>query len=119
MDDWRLRDQELYLINAKLHKVNFPDFWIASYNSKNEFYIMVYKDAYAFVEQYNRGAEYLSGIEIGKFWHAHCDFCMGKIETDQEGVCYCTSDYQTWICKDCFNDFCNKFHWTVEDIQSG
>ena len=74
---------------------------------------MVSNDAYSFVEQYSRGKEKLLGISIGEFWHTHCDFCMRKIDTNQNEPFYCTDNYDTWICEECFNDFCNMFNWTV------
>ena len=27
---------------------------------------------------------------------------------------YCTRDSYRWICEECFADFCNRFHWTLE-----
>ena len=47
--------------------------------------------------------------------HDHCEFCMQKFgygKTDlHQG--YSTEDNYTWICKNCFNDFNEKFNWIV------
>ena len=45
--------------------------------------------------------------------HDHCEFCgikFSKLAGDKnEG--YVTHDMYRWICKDCFEDFRNMFHW--------
>lgn len=114
MSDWRLRDQELYLMNVSLNKIEFPDFWVLSFNSKNEFYKMIACDAEEFVKNHGRGSELLNGLSIGRFWHTHCDFCMKEINTVDANKCYCTDDYGSWICEDCFNDFYKKFNWVLK-----
>ena len=60
-----------------------------------------------------KGAEYLRGELIQDFWHAHCDFCTEKILTRDHRTCYCTQDFETWICEKCFNDFHDRFGWKV------
>ena len=72
-------------------------------------------------EQYLKG-ETLSWKTYTKFredWdHDHCEFCGTKFmvssdsETLKEG--YATSDNYTWICKQCFKDFCDEFEWEVK-----
>ena len=54
--------------------------------------------------------------------HEHCVFCMQKItdlaiaDADTEG--YCTVDLKTgrssWICKNCFDEFKERFHFKVK-----
>ena len=50
--------------------------------------------------------------------HAHCEFCGAKFVVEDvadvlhEG--YCTADQYRWICVGCFNDFRERFEWSVE-----
>ena len=78
-NDWRIFNQENYLLNRKLKKIVFP----ACYD------------------------------------HAHCAFCWGKFGSKESAeymrVCYCTLDEQHWICEQCFDDFQDRFKWTVQD----
>ena len=49
--------------------------------------------------------------------HDHCEFCSAKFmeiegpDTLNEG--YATDDNYRWICKKCFDDFCEEFEWTT------
>ena len=43
------------------------------------------------------------------------DFCNKSITTDTKEICYCSKDGLDWICAECFNDFKEKFGWTVLD----
>lgn len=47
--------------------------------------------------------------------HEHCEFCMIKFGDNEEDLHegYCTLDMYYWICKDCFNDFKEMFHWNI------
>jgi hypothetical protein len=47
--------------------------------------------------------------------HDHCEFCFAKFGNFEESLHegYCTEDRYRWICKDCFNDFKDRFNWTV------
>ena len=83
MDDWRLRGQEEYLKGLTFYKVRFPDFWIKAYGEKNAFYQMISTEGHRFVEQMQRGEEYLEGEKIQHFWHEHCEFCWEKATTDK------------------------------------
>lgn len=114
MSDWRIHGQEAYLSGATLYKVTFPDFWKASYGQKNGFYRRVRDYAASYVERTHRCEELLEGESVGRFWHNHCEFCWEKVHTDKSCVFYCTEDMYYWICEDCFNDFCEPFHWTVK-----
>ena len=58
------------------------------------------------------------GEKIQKFWHTHCDFCTEKITTEDSRICYCTLDYSTWICKNCFDDFCKKFDFKLQPTRN-
>lgn len=117
MSDWRLREQEAYLSNAKLYKVTFPEFWEAAYKDKNPFYQKIARYANQFVAATNRGHEYLDGDKIQHFWHEHCDFCWEKALTDKPCEFYCTKDLACWICTECFNDFKEQFHWSVRPTE--
>jgi len=75
--------------------------------------------------------KYLYGITLYKrkykryseTWdHDHCELCMEKFaETDlipealHEG--YATLDNYRWICASCFNDFREKFAWTLAELE--
>ena len=118
MDDWRIINQEYLLKGVALKKIKFPEFWKESYLAKNDFYKMISKDAYDFVEKYNRGKEFLDGEKIQKFWHTHCDFCTEKITAEDSRICYCTLDYSIWICKNCFDDFCKKFDFKLQPTRN-
>lgn len=115
MDDWRLNGQEKYLQNVKLYKVVFPEFWKRAYAQKSEFYQKVLDYAERYVETTHRGDEFLEGEKIQHFWHNHCEFCWEKALTNKPGEFYCTEDYDCWICKECFEDFREKFNWIVEE----
>ena len=110
MNDWRLYN-ETFFKGIKLHKIRFPEFWKDAYQNKNDFYDMIKNDAYDYVEKYHTGSEYLEGEKIRKFWHTHCEMCTDKITTDEQVECYCTEDYQVWVCKTCFSDFKEYFGW--------
>jgi len=48
--------------------------------------------------------------------HDHCEFCFAEI-SEYDGVLhegYCTLDEYHWICEECFEDFKDMFHWSVE-----
>lgn len=78
--DWRLRDQEEYLLSRKLIKAIYA-------NQKSD--------------------------------HSHCEFCWHKFMENCNGVSDCsdngyvTCDGTYWICNKCFDDFKNKFKWSV------
>ena len=113
-EDWRLTGHEEYLQNAVLYKVVFPDFWQRAYIDKNAFYQLVLKEAVSHVDRFPHTKEYLEADKIQLFWHAHCDLCWEKAMTDIECEFYCTKDMLHWVCKECFDDFKDKFGWTVK-----
>ena len=113
MNDWRILWQDEYLSGETLLKISFPDFWNESFATQNDFFLSIKNDAEKFVNEYGKGAEYLRGELIQDFWHAHCDFCTEKILTRDHRTCYCTRDFETWICEKCFNDFHDRFGWKV------
>ena len=47
--------------------------------------------------------------------HEHCEFCTARFSEYNGDLHkgYCTLDKQRWSCEDCFNDFHEKFNWTV------
>ncbi len=52
-----------------------------------------------------------------KNWeHDHCEFCGAKFSERpgelQEG--YTTEDAYRWICKKCYEDFKEMFHWKAD-----
>lgn len=113
-EDWRLIGQEEYLQNATLYRIEFPDFWEKAYVDKNKFYQRVLRDAENHVKLFPDTREYLKGEKIQLFWHEHCDFCTRTVMTNTDCVFYCTKDMSCWICKDCYEDFKDKFCWTVK-----
>ena len=117
MHDWRLENPPLFLMNATIKQIHFPEFWQTSYKQKNDFYHLIKTDAENFVSRFHRGEEFLHGEKIQAFWHVHCLFCTAKITTDKVIDCYCTEDYTSWICQSCFEDFRNLFQWKI--IQRG
>ena len=117
MTDWRLNDQEEYLSNKTLYKIVFPAFWKTAYKNKNLFYQKIERYAKKYVETTNRGHEYLEGEKIQHFWHDHCSFCLEKALTDKPCTFYCTEDMYYWICEECFQDFKEKFNWTVKSAE--
>ncbi len=114
-EDWRLTGGEESISGQKFKKIQFPDFWRKSYDEKNDFYQKVLKDAHRFVKEFNRGKEFLEGDKVQAFWHEHCYFCFEKFMTDTVAECYCTHDYNVWICKTCFEDFKEKFNLILDD----
>lgn len=113
--DWRLNQNNEFLINLKLKKIKFPEFWQNSYKEKNSFYQKISEDAEKYVAASNRGREFLEGEKIQAFWHEHCIFCWEKFMTDMNTECFCTLDYYFWICKTCYEDFKEKFNFTLTD----
>ena len=112
--DWRLNGQEEYLKDVVLYRIVFPDFWNKAYASKNEFYQSILRYAETHVKNFPNTKEYLEGEKIQLFWHEHCDFCWEKAMTNKECEFYCTKDMRYWICKECFEDFKDKFGWIVK-----
>lgn len=47
--------------------------------------------------------------------HDHCEFCMAKFgkATGDLKAGYSTIDCKIWICNECYEDFKEKFNWTV------
>lgn len=50
--------------------------------------------------------------------HDHCEFCFAKFAEadcipDALHVGYATLDGYRWICQQCFDDFRQRFEWTV------
>ena len=62
MSDWRLNGQEKYLSDKTLYKITFPLFWETADREKNAFYQAIEQSAKRFVEETNRGQEYLEGV---------------------------------------------------------
>ena len=112
--DWRINGQEEYLKDAILYKVVFPAFWEKAYIEKNMFFQKISEYAQNYVAQFPDKKEYLEGERLQLFWHEHCEFCWEKAMTNIECEFYCTKDMRWWVCKDCFEDFKDKFGWTVK-----
>ena len=104
-EEWRLMGQEKYLAGSTMYKIVFPDFWKKAYEDKNPFFQMIDERAHMFVEILHQGEEYLKGDDVQHFWHEHCEFCMAKAVTDEQGTFYCTKDLRHWICGECFEAF--------------
>lgn len=47
--------------------------------------------------------------------HAHCEFCFLKFPYEAK-MGYRTKDFKHWICKECFEDFKNEFHWKIVNV---
>ena len=112
--DWRLNGQEEYLKDVVLYKIVFPEFWAKAFADKNEFYQSILRYAENHVKAFPDTKAYLEGEKIQLFWHEHCDFCWEKAMTNTECEFYCTKDMRHWICKECFEDFKDKFGWIVK-----
>jgi hypothetical protein len=54
--------------------------------------------------------------------HDHCFFCWAKFSLgDDPGTLhegYSTEDEYRWICPTCFEDFKDRFHWSVR-VETG
>ena len=52
--------------------------------------------------------------------HDHCEFCSVKFMVQPgPGVVtegYCTEDRYRWICQRCFDDFKNRFEWSIPSL---
>lgn len=88
-NDWRIRDQEEYLMGVPLKKKKFKS---------------------------NLPYPLEKNIDPHKFNdHEHCIFCFIKISEYpgdlHEG--YCTLNEYTWICPECYEDFKDDFHWKL------
>ncbi len=112
MKDWRLINEE-YFIKLTLYRIRFPNYWDESFLKKNRFYNLVCNEAIDIVKNTDRGKEYLEGKNIGDFWHRHCDLCTRKITPTVDLVCFCTHDFETWLCDECVNDFKEHFDWSI------
>ena len=116
MNDWRIiNEQENYWKGKSFLQIAFPEFWQRAYKTKNHFFQYVFAEAKQQVELLGQCAEYLEGDRCRGFWQRHCDFCNKSITTDTKEICYCSKDGLDWICAECFNDFKEKFGWTVLD----
>ena len=113
MDDWRINGQEEYLQDEVLYKIVFPDFWEKERVEKRLFYQKIRRYAVRHVSLFPEKKDFLEEEKIGLLWHEHCDFCWEKATTDSECTFYCTMDMGHWICKACFEDFKERFNWTV------
>ena len=50
--------------------------------------------------------------------HDHCEFCWAKfseVPSDADALTegYASSDSHRWVCRQCFDDFRQKFEWTI------
>ena len=115
--DWRLNGQEKYLQNASLYKIVFPDFWDKSCAEKNSFHQEIWESACAQAKAHPETKEYLTPERFGLFWHEHCAFCWEKAMTNIDCEFYCTKGMRHWICKECFEDFKNKFDWSIRPTE--
>ena len=122
MSDWRLQGQEKYLSNVTLYKVSFPEFWEKALCEKNEFYKKIEKAPLTYRKDADGNwvvveVEPMPIEEAARHWHKHCEFCWEKAMTNIEGEFYCTKDMHHWICKECFEDFKDKFGWIVKTAE--
>jgi len=79
-------------------------------------------------EKYLKGASlvrrtYRAYAKNPKWDHDHCDFCGAKFMVEDhpdvlhEG--YATLDDYHWICETCFQDFRERFLWTLAGADHG
>ncbi len=75
--------------------------------------------------RYTGQDKYLFGVQLEKQNfnssirdHDHCEFCFDTFSEAPEDLHegYCTRDKYHWICKDCFDDFKEKFSWEVINV---
>ena len=59
--------------------------------------------------------EYINLLENPKIFHEHCEFCWDKVEENQDEKWYCSLDNYRWICRNCYNDFKEKFKFIGEN----
>ena len=62
---------------------------------------------------------FLKFVEID---HAHCSFCWAKFGENEEDlhVGYITVDREDVICEECYNDFKERFQWSlVKELEEG
>lgn len=47
--------------------------------------------------------------------HDHCEFCGAKFSKEPEDLNegYVTGDGYHWVCPTCYEDFRDRFHWTL------
>lgn len=113
MQDWRIYNENFFR-GLKFYKIKFPDFWKNSFKNKDAFYKTVHDYIIDYIKQTHSEANCLEETKACMIWHAHCDLCTKEICPNQDTECFCTDDYFIWICKDCFDDFCNFFDWKIE-----
>ncbi len=116
MESWKLRGQEVYLLNSQFYKVTFPDFWEEARKNKNRFYDKIKEIATTHVEKTGKGGECLEDDNLHRFWHDHCEFCWEKVTAEEHKECYCTTDFRYWVCGTCFHEFSKQFRWSVIDF---
>ena len=67
---------------------------------------------------------FLSGVELtwkpyrpcrDDWEHDHCEFCGAKFSEKAEDLNegYVTRDGYHWVCADCYEDFKERFQWTI------
>lgn len=69
-------------------------------------------------EDYLQGKalKYTKFVTRGRNDHEHCAFCTAKIAEEGVGeyTCgYATEDLYWWVCEECFEDFKERFEWTL------
>jgi len=116
-------------IYRKFSYSTLPDKWVCE-DCVNR---LKNKNKWRFIEDYDwrlNGQEIYLANETLKFmsWkpqsdvqdHDHCAFCWKKFYTEilddhcvVEGYVAIVDEYDYWICKECFNDFKEKFEWKL------
>lgn len=120
MDDWRIdknleKEYEEVYKGIKFLQIIFPEFWQRALKTKNNFFKYVFAEAERHVELLGIGQEYLTDDLCQEWWQRHCNFCMKSITTEMKEKIYCSGDGSDWVCDDCFNDFKERFEWTVHE----
>jgi len=53
-------------------------------------------------------------VTLQEGWdHDHCEFCHETLCASTEVPAYCTEDYYSWICEECYQDFKESFGWVL------
>ena len=112
--DWRITGNEDYLNNLTLYKIKFPEFWKKSRQLKNTFCKMVTSKGEELASRGVIDKKYLDKKRIHHTWDTPCEFCWKEALTSKCCTFYCTQNFEHWICQECFNDFKDKFSWTVK-----
>ncbi len=121
-NDWKLNEEDEAELRrttrgAAFLRMKFPAFWTRAFRLKNNFYRYVFDEAKRHVQLLGEYGEYLNDGRFAEIFHRHCCFCFGTIALNDIGEFYCSKDGAYWVCKQCFDDFADKFEWHAADAR--